>query len=206
MRAFVTGANGYIGYNVARALRRAGHDVWGLVRNRDHFPRLERSEIRPVLGHLQDPDSYADAVAGSTVIVHAAIDYGADPTALETRLLDLVRSTASRSVEPKTLVYTSGVWVLGDTGGMVADESTPPSAPDLVAWRPAMERRVVGETAFRGIVLRPGVVYGGQGGLTGLWFRDAQGGLVRAFGGDNRWAMVHVDDLADAYVRAAESA
>ena len=33
MKVFITGATGYIGFSVASAYRRAGHEVWGLVRS-----------------------------------------------------------------------------------------------------------------------------------------------------------------------------
>jgi nucleoside-diphosphate-sugar epimerase len=58
-----------------------------------------------------------------------------------------------------------------------------------------------------GTVIRPGVVYGRAGGLTGMWFKGASnGGVLRVVGdGHNHWAMVHVDDLAQAYLRAAQS-
>jgi nucleoside-diphosphate-sugar epimerase len=56
----------------------------------------------------------------------------------------------------------------------------------------------------RGLVIRAGCVYGGAGGLTAPWF--AKPGVEAVVGdGRNRWPMVHLDDLADAYVRAAES-
>jgi nucleoside-diphosphate-sugar epimerase len=60
---------------------------------------------------------------------------------------------------------------------------------------------------MRGIVIRPGCVYGRQGGLTGMWFAGASTGQsLQGIGdGSNRWAMVHADDLAEAYVRAGES-
>ena len=50
-------------------------------------------------------------------------------------------------------------------------------------------------------------MYGGCGGLTAPWFESrAMGGAARVVGdGTNRWAMVHRDDLADLYLRAAES-
>jgi nucleoside-diphosphate-sugar epimerase len=54
----------------------------------------------------------------------------------------------------------------------------------------------------KGIVIRPGCVYGGAGGLTGMWFEKKP--VVGD--GSNRWAMVHLDDLGDLYARAAESA
>jgi nucleoside-diphosphate-sugar epimerase len=56
-------------------------------------------------------------------------------------------------------------------------------------------------------VIRPGCVYGLRGGLTGTWFASAlkDGAATVAGDGKNRWAVVHVEDLAELYVRAAES-
>jgi nucleoside-diphosphate-sugar epimerase len=55
MKVSVTGATGYIAFNVATALRRAGHEVWGLVRRNEKARVLVRHEIRPVMGTLQEP-------------------------------------------------------------------------------------------------------------------------------------------------------
>jgi nucleoside-diphosphate-sugar epimerase len=108
---------------------------------------------------------------------------------------------------PKTLLYTSGVWVNGATGARAADETTPLTPLPIVAWRPAHEQAVLSATTVRGIVLRPGCVYGKAGSLTAAWFEGAykQKELSVVGDGTNRWAMVHVDDLADAYLRAAQS-
>ncbi len=45
MRVLVTGATGYIGFNVAQAFRRHGHEVWGLVRSRDKANEYLRCEL-----------------------------------------------------------------------------------------------------------------------------------------------------------------
>jgi nucleoside-diphosphate-sugar epimerase len=79
-----------------------------------------------------------------------------------------------------------------------------------VAWRPEHEDHVLraDRGPLRTIVLRPGCVYGGRGGLTGAWFSSAaQNGAARVIGdGRGRWTMVHVADLARAYRLAVESA
>ncbi|HSB33549.1 MAG TPA: NAD-dependent epimerase/dehydratase family protein, partial [Nitrospirota bacterium] len=108
---------------------------------------------------------------------------------------------------PKTIIYTSGVWVHGNTGEKVVDETTPLTPARLVAWRPAHEAMVLEAGEIRGIVIRPGVVYGRKGGLTSSWFYVVlREHALKVIGdGTNRWSMVHVDDLAHAYVRAAES-
>jgi nucleoside-diphosphate-sugar epimerase len=65
---------------------------------------------------------------------------------------------------------------------------------------------VLRSTALRGLVLRPGCIYGGRGGLTADFFLQAMRENPVVIGdGLNRWAMVHRDDCADAYVRVGES-
>lgn len=207
MKVFITGATGYIGFNVASTLRRAGHQVWGLTRSEDKAGTLSRHEIYPVVGTLQEPDSYIPFAEQCSVLIHAAADYQADTFALDRQAVEALLGTAERGTCPKTLIYTSGVWVYGDTGGKLVDESDPLNPPNLVKVRVSTERMVLQSTAVRGLVLRPGCVYGRQGGLTGMWFAGAskEKSLSAIGDGSNRWAMVHADDLADAYVRAGES-
>ncbi len=59
MKIFVAGAAGYIGHAVAAACSQAGHDVFGLVRSKEKAPKLEASEVEPIIGHLEEPSSYA---------------------------------------------------------------------------------------------------------------------------------------------------
>jgi nucleoside-diphosphate-sugar epimerase len=68
------------------------------------------------------------------------------------------------------------------------------------------EKRVLSAAGIRGLVMRPGCVYGYGGSMTAMWFAGAAAGALEAVGdGHNRWATVHADDCADAYVRAASS-
>jgi nucleoside-diphosphate-sugar epimerase len=195
---FITGATGYIGRNVAQAFRGAGYRVLGLSRNAAKAADLAAEEIMPVHGSLQDPAAWRPAAACANVLVHAAIDYAADPMALDQATVKVLIEIAS--ARNATLIYTSGIWVHGDTGGRVADETAPLAPVELVAARAATERLVLGASAVRGIVIRPGIVYGRRGGLTAPFFE----GKPVVGDGSNRWPMVHVDDLAQAYVRAAE--
>jgi nucleoside-diphosphate-sugar epimerase len=135
------------------------------------------------------------------------VDYGAGVVGPDRVAVETLLAAAARGARPKTFVFTSGVWVHGDTGDRAADETTPLAPVRAVAWRPAHERLVLEAPGVRGIVIRPGCVYGLTAGLTSSWFESAEKeGAVRAVGtGGNHWAMVHVHDLADAYVRAAES-
>ena len=215
MQVFVTGATGYIGFAVSAALRRHGHRVWGLARTETKATRLARHEIEPVSGDLADPNSYADVAAHCSVLIHTAFDYSSEGVAKNKLTIETLLDAGRRGGEPKTLIFTSGAWVYGDTGDHMVDETTPLDPIKLVAWRPAQEQLVLRASGVRGLVIRAGCVYGGAGGLTAPWFAKPAPPVVspsplveRGSGGEagrNRWPMVHLDDLADAYVRAAES-
>jgi nucleoside-diphosphate-sugar epimerase len=207
MNVFITGATGYIGLNVAAAYRRAGHGVWGLTRSEEKARVLTRHEIVPVIGSLQKPDGWAEMANNCSVLIHAAVDYQADTFTLDKQSVEVLVSLGHQGRRPKTVIYTSGVWVYGHTHGALVDETTPLNPPKLVARRPATEQLVLNAAGVRGLVIRPGCVYGYQGGLTGLWFAAAvkEKALTAVGEGNNRWSMVHADDLADAYLRAGES-
>ena len=207
MKVFVTGATGYIGFNVAMAYRRAGHAVWGLTRSQEKARILSRHEIRPVVGSMQKPEGWTETAKNCSVLIHAAVDYQTDPFALDKQTVEFLLSLANQGPRPKTLIYTSGVWVYGNTGNLPAEETTPLNPPKLVARRPVTEELVLQAGGLRGLVIRPGCVYGYQGGLTGMWFAGAvkEKALTAVGDGSNRWAMVHADDLSEAYLRAGES-
>jgi len=205
MRAFVTGASGFIGSAVSATLARAGHEVLGLVRTASKAPALAAQGIEPLVGDMAQPDGWSARAAECDVRIHCAAEYSA-------RYRELDRATAQllAGLPGGLLVYTSGVWIYGDTGGKTVDESTPLSPAPFMLKRLEVEQLVLGADGrgLRTLVLRPGCVYGGSGSLTATWFESAKKeGAARFVGtGKQRWAMVHVDDLAELYLRAAESA
>src|SRR2546428_782072 len=125
MRVFVTGDTGSVGFAVATALRRAGHDVYGLTRGAAKASQLARQEIHPVQGDIGDPKSYADAAEECSVLVHAAFESSASAVAKDKGAIDALIEAGRRGARPKTLIFTSGVWVHGDTGGKLVDGSGP---------------------------------------------------------------------------------
>src|SRR5205823_8943417 len=123
---------------------------------------------------------------------------GHTDTEAVTAMLDALKGSG------KPFVYTSGVWVLGNTGYQTVDESAALNPPRIVAWRPAAEQRVLdaAKQGVRGIVIRPAIVYGRGGGIPAMLVQAAnQSGAAWYVGdGQNRWPVVHVEDLADLYL------
>jgi nucleoside-diphosphate-sugar epimerase len=205
MRVFLTGATGYIGHAVAKELRQAGHEVTGLVRSPEKARALEEIGARAVVGDIKDPGSYREAAAGCEALVHTAFEYSekgveADKTVVTT-LLEVAR--ANEGV--RQIVYTSGIWVLGQTDGEgpVFEDAPTDHPAALVAWRVGHEKKILGAADDRlaTAVIRPGMVYGHQGGLIASYFESAEKeGAARYIGhGFNRVPFIHVDDLARFY-------
>ncbi len=205
MKVFVTGATGYVGAAVARAFRAAGHQVRGAARNAARARELEVRGIGPVLGTMDEPGAFLDEARACDVVVHAAFASGPGAFERDRDAVEALLGAAAGGGRRPVFLYTSGCWIYGDTAGRIVDESAPVKPPDYAALRPGIERRVLDTGGVRGIVMRSGCLYGGPGGLTAEWFDGAIRGNLEVVGdGRGRWAMVHEDDVADAYVRAAE--
>ena len=205
MKVFLTGATGYIGSAVAERLRAAGHELSALARSDASAAKLNAAGIRVMRGDLSDPKTVAAAarVADGTISMATTYDPGVDGPAID-GIIDALSGSS------KPLIYTSGIWSHGDTGGQVVDETSPADPAQLVSWRQAVEERVLqaAQRGIRSIVIRPAIVYGRGGGIPASFVQSAEKeGAARYIGtGENRWPFVQVDDLADLYALALEKA
>lgn len=207
MKIFLTGATGHVGSSVLEAFVRAGHEVTALVRDPEKAELTARRGGHPVIGDLDRPASYVEAADGADAVVHTALDGSArgqriDRLAVDTLLASM--TTRAASGRAAAFVYTSAVWVLGDTTSPVAEDA-PLKPAAHVAWRPEHERLVLDagrDGTPRTAVVRPGIVYGGNRGIIADLLKNAANGLVRVIGdGKNHWPCVYARDLADLYVR-----
>jgi nucleoside-diphosphate-sugar epimerase len=207
MKIFLTGATGYIGTAVAEQLRSAGHQVLGLARTPEKARQVETQGSLAHAGSLEDLDSLRAGVRASDATIHTAMRFGPEAGVRDRAAVEVMLAELEGSGKP--FVYTSGVWVFGDTRGRMLGEIARLNPPPLVAWRPAVEEMVL-EARQRGVrpmVLRPGMVFGRQGGAVGGFFRQARAnGVIRTVGeGENYWSSVHIEDLAALYVLAVSS-
>jgi nucleoside-diphosphate-sugar epimerase len=191
VKVFLTGATGYLGSAVAAALLKARYRVSALVRNPQ---ALLDPSVEKIVGDLRRPDLFSSALASADAVVHVALSWNpAGPESDQGPVAEMLRQIRC------PFVYTSGVWLLGDTRGARVDERCALNPLPLVSWRPAVEKLVLAHP--QGIVVRPGCVYGGTGGLFGALWKQAAAGTVSLVGdGSNRWAKIHRDDLASLYV------
>lgn len=212
MKVFLTGATGYIGSAVARALGRHGHSVLALARSPEAETKLvtlsQAIDCEFIRGDVKNATSIRRGAEKSDGVIHAASPGDETYAVADKTVIDAVIDTLAGSGRP--FVYTSGVAVHGSTGDKIVDETAPYDPSPMVAFRVDCEKRVKAAAArsVRSIVLSPAMVYGNAGGIAALWFESARDyGIVRYVGdGSNRWTTVHVEDLADLYVRAVTSA
>ena len=137
MKVLVTGATGFIGGNVARALQASGYDVRALVRPDSSTLTLQGTAVETALGDVRDRESVAMALKGCQSVVHCAALYtfwAPDPRLLyEVNVggTRIVLEEASRAGVSR-LVYTSTVSTVGIPRDGVGTEDMWPPGKDLV--------------------------------------------------------------------------
>src|ERR1700682_1754748 len=75
MLVFLTGATGFVGSHVARALAAQGAALRLLVRSSSDLRNIQELQAERVVGDLRDAASLKKAVAGCDVVFHVAADY-----------------------------------------------------------------------------------------------------------------------------------
>ena len=138
MKIFVTGATGFIGHHVARALAGEGAGLRLLVRKTSNLSNLEGIKGETIVGDLAALEGLKSAIGGCDAVVHVAADYRLwipDPAAMYRANVDGTRELLriARESGVKRFVYTSSVATMHfRTDGIVINEDTPVSLADMV--------------------------------------------------------------------------
>jgi dihydroflavonol-4-reductase len=138
MKVFLTGATGFVGHHVAKALAAEGAELRLLVRKTSNLKNLERVSGDTHVGDLADPESLRPALLGCDAVMHVAADYRLwipDPQAMYKANVDGTRELLrmAREAGVKRIVYTSSVATMHfRTDGIVINEDTPVSLRDMV--------------------------------------------------------------------------
>jgi dihydroflavonol-4-reductase len=218
MQAFVTGATGFVGAHITRALLDRGARVRCLARGSSRSDLLEPLPIEVVRGDLTDARSLQRGIEGADAVFHCAADYRLyvpDPEAMYAANVEGTRNVLRVSAECGVgrIVYTSTVGALGlESTGRSADETTPAQLAGMTGHYKRskfLAERVADEWIERGlplVIVNPSAPVGEMDvkpTATGRMIVDFLEGKMGAYV-DTGLNLVDVRDVAEGHLLAFE--
>jgi nucleoside-diphosphate-sugar epimerase len=216
LKIFIAGATGFIGRHLIKAFQAQGHEVYGLARDSARGKILESLGCRPIIGNLLTNGPWERAIENFDVAIGCTKPGKRGQAPAPAQVPELLKShtdgcahliNAVHDAKLRGLILTFGVLAYGDHGEEWVDEETEfqpvgygrftgPARKSLAHL--AESRRV------KAILLAPGWAYG-----NGSWFKEqlsqiAEGRANMVGTGENYMSFIHAEDLAQAYVLAAE--
>ncbi|HSL32793.1 MAG TPA: NAD-dependent epimerase/dehydratase family protein [Candidatus Limnocylindrales bacterium] len=220
MRVLITGAGGFIGGAVARALRARGDEVVALVRDPGRASSLTEAGVELAVDDLSDVDGISGHLAGTDAAIHAAGTYRVGIRRNERRAMwDANVGTTTRFLDAtkaagtKLAVYVSTCNVFGNTRGRVVDETYHRDLGEgFLSWYDETKYRaheVAEQRSAAGapiVTVLPSQTYGpGDHSAFGEQLRRAHDGTLRYRSLDDAGVgLVHVDDLAAGVMAAMD--
>ncbi len=217
-RVLITGATGFVGSAVARALAERGLDLRVVVRPSSPRTNLEGVVCEIVEGDMMDAQSMTRALKDIRYLFHIAADYrlwASDPSEIIRNNLEGTRivMNAARSAGVERIVYTSSVATLKPDPNSEADENARLAESEAIGAykrsKVAAERLVetmIADEGLPAVIVNPSTPVGPRDirpTPTGRVIVAAAMGRVPAFV-DTGLNLVHVDDVALGHVLALE--
>jgi nucleoside-diphosphate-sugar epimerase len=204
MRVVLTGGAGYVGSHILAELRDHGHEVTAPVVNDAQAELVAAHGAVPVIVDLYNRADVVSLLADAGGAIHTASPGDATSAAFDSAMIDAALEAFDGTGRP--YLHISGLWVYGSNADIT--ERSAFQAPALVAWKEPVEARILEAKGIRGVVIVSGTAYGdGGGGIPGILLgspRDDAGNLIMLGSGDQHWATVHVEDLAQVFRLALE--
>lgn len=216
MKTLVTGATGFVGAAVARALVNEGRSVRVLTRVGSNRSNLHSLAVEEIVGDLTDPASLDRAIADCSALFHVAADYRLGARHPEQLYQTNVEGTrhimmAARKAGIARIVYTSSVATLGlPKDGTPGNESTPVAITDMIGHYKRskfLAEQLVRQFAAEGlpvVIVNPSTPIG-PGDVkptpTGQIILDAARARMPAYV-QTGLNVVHVDDVAAGHLQA----
>lgn len=217
MRALVTGASGFTGSHLVKALVARGAEVVAYVRSSSGLDRLADLPVTYAYGDITDQAALTSAMKGVATVFHTAayVELGlVDATAMEqvnTQGTQAVLA-AAQAAHVSKMVHCSTIGVFGDTQGQVVDETfartqtTFSSAYDRTKYLAQQAVDTAADQGLNVVSVLPSGIFGADDPHFGPVVQTFLKGRLKLWaGGDRITGIVHVDDLAEAMILAAES-
>jgi nucleoside-diphosphate-sugar epimerase len=207
MNVLIIGATGYLGTAIDEAVTARGHRTFGVSRSTTARRKLLERGTTVVDADAAKPQTLVTPARDVDAVIYAANITDADNWSVGANALRAIRKGLAGS--EKTFIYISGAWVYGETGlGAAATETSPLNPPSFVLRRLEHEHITIEMTkvGIRGLVIRPGIVYGRGGGMSTMFVQSARerGAATIVGDGNNRWATIEVSDLGNLVALAVE--
>lgn len=214
----VTGATGFVGSAVARALAARGERVRVLVRASSDRTNLQGLDAEVAEGDVRDADAVRRVLQGCGRLYHVAADYrlwARDPEEIVRNNLGGVAAVMGAALDAgvERIVHTSSVATLRITPGAPADETGPLSPEEAVgAYKRSkvvaerLVERMVAEQGLPAVIVSPSTPIGPRDVKptpTGRVIVEAASGRMPAFV-DTGLNLVHVDDVAAGHLLAMD--
>jgi nucleoside-diphosphate-sugar epimerase len=216
MKVLVTGANGFTGSHLVKTLVQRGDRVIVFVRKTSDLSRLAELDIHYVYGDIADRTALEQAMDGVDLVFHTAayVELGIVDEALMDRVnvegTRLVLDVA-RSQGVSKMVYCSTIGVFGDTQGRVIDETFERTQQDFSSAYDRTKfqaQQLVDQAARDGfdvVSIMPSGIFGADDPHFGPVLRAFVNGKLKVWaGGDRITGIVHVDDLVNGMLLAAD--
>jgi dihydroflavonol-4-reductase len=215
----VTGATGFVGSAVVRALVSRGEPVRAMVRGSSSLRLLEELPVEIVTADLDEPASCRAALEGCSALFHVAADYRLwvpQPEAMYRTNVEGTRHLllAAADAGIRRIVYTSSVATLGlRPDRLPADETTPATLAGMVGHYKRSKflaelavRELIAEIGLPVVIVNPAAPVGpgdARPTPTGRVVLEAARGRIPAYV-DTGLNLVHVDDVAKGHLLAFE--
>ena len=217
MKVFIAGASGVLGRRLVRQFVARGHSVIGQVRSAKAESAVREAGGEPRHADLFDAESLARAAEGCDTVIHAAtaIPVKQKTTPADWAMNDHIRRKGTRclteaaaKIGAKTYLQQSITWVARPKDESPFDENSP-TVPDTSIQSAidaeAIAREAESAEGFTVAILRGGYFYDSESGHTRMIAEALRKRQMPIIGsGDAVWSMIHTDDVASAYVAAAE--
>ncbi|WP_241525563.1 NAD-dependent epimerase/dehydratase family protein [Pseudophaeobacter leonis] len=202
MNILILGGTGSIGSAVTAELVAAHHQVVGLCRSQASAKKLTALGARPVQGDLRAPKGWYDALQNADAVIQVACTFEDNMGAVDSLTIEAIGQEARRRRQPLRVLYTGGCWLYGETGDLIASETSARRPIPAFAWMEQNAGSLLEDPNLNCCVVHPAMVYHESGGgVFARMLQQASVGLPLEVWGSlhTRWPLVHRRDLARAY-------